>query len=153
MNNIIKAKPTTYKNIRFRSKTEAQVAVALDRTPMVYDWTYEPTSKAERWSPDFQVWFNKSTDLNFMIEVKPVYPSTEYWKWLKTESKVYWENKELATVVLLIMKETRDIYILYPDYGLSGREKCYARFAASSFLTNFSQPWRQSDHYRFDLSK
>ena len=60
----IRAKPTLYKGIRFRSRLEARWAIFLDALDV--EWVYEPAVEGvQGYLPDFQVgdtWF---------IEVKP----------------------------------------------------------------------------------
>jgi len=61
----IKARPTAYSGINFRSRLEAQWAHLFDQIGM--PWEYEP--KVEKgWIPDFCLWGK------FLVEVKPISP-------------------------------------------------------------------------------
>lgn len=64
MDYTIKAKPTTYKGIKFRSKLEAQWAAFFDLVNI--KWLYEP-EKFNQWEPDFLIYGQKP----IYVEVKP----------------------------------------------------------------------------------
>ena len=89
MNEIIKAKPTTYRGIEFRSKSEARLAVALDLARVPY-WEYEPTIQETdpgEWKPDFWVrlpvldWW-----VDVLVEYKPTSPSRPYVDWWQAQA-------------------------------------------------------------------
>lgn len=64
----IKAIPTEYGGVRFRSRLEARWAAFFDR--MGYSWDYEPFDLSG-WTPDF-VLRNLNGQPSVLIEVKPV---------------------------------------------------------------------------------
>src|SRR5688572_26959205 len=66
-------KPTVYKDILFRSKSEANVAMSMDRSAI--HWLYEPESylwSGIQYTPDFYL-----PEINTFIEVKPEVFSSE----------------------------------------------------------------------------
>jgi len=81
----IKAKPTTYKGVRFRSKSEARFAVLLDANR--WHWRYEPKHyKSGDWLPDFAVTVPVEWEpLVILVECKPCAVSDEYAKWIDRE--------------------------------------------------------------------
>lgn len=68
MNNTptIKAIPTYYQGVRFRSRLEAKWAALFDQ--LNWSWTYEPYD-LEGWAPDFAI---KGKRGDILVEVKPV---------------------------------------------------------------------------------
>ena len=74
MSNVIKAIPTLYKGVEFRSKLEARVAMFLDLGKI--PWTYEPerlgNEKEEEYNPDFYL-----PETDDWIEVKGKRPGYE----------------------------------------------------------------------------
>ena len=62
-----KAIPTLYKDIWFRSRTEAKWAACFDLCGI--DWQYEPV-EFDRWFPDFIIGCGSQT---YMVEVKPIW--------------------------------------------------------------------------------
>ena len=85
MNNVfkhsIKARPTTYNGIDFRSELEASWACFFDIRNISYD--YEPLVNLAAWRPDFQITLaaeNLESDPGYVLtEVKP-YLTLENWK-------------------------------------------------------------------------
>lgn len=63
----IKAIPTIYKEILYRSRLEARWAVFFDL--MEWEFTYEPED-LEKWSPDFTIRTTAGND--FLVEIKPL---------------------------------------------------------------------------------
>jgi len=75
MTTQIKARPTTYKGTKMRSRLEADYAASLDRQG--YRWEYEPecfASEAGQWLPDFGCTFADTGPLAIFDEVKPAEP-------------------------------------------------------------------------------
>ena len=68
---IIKAIPTYYQGVRFRSRLEAKWAALFDQ--LNWAWTYEPYD-LEGWAPDFAI---KGKKGDILVEVKPV-PGADY---------------------------------------------------------------------------
>lgn len=76
----IEPKPTTYADILFASRLEAQWAVLLDAYCLCTGWIYQPftfTFEEEGWEyvPDFLV---NTALCSFIIEVKPILPEQDY---------------------------------------------------------------------------
>lgn len=72
MNEAIAAIPTEFKGVRFRSKSEAQFAWALEQSRIL--WKYEPKFfvASDNWVPDFHLcWPGKSELWNAALEYKP----------------------------------------------------------------------------------
>jgi hypothetical protein len=63
---MIKAIPTTYANVRFRSRLEARWAAFFDLAGV--PWEYEPID-LDGWCPDFRI---ISAGQSVLVEVKPV---------------------------------------------------------------------------------
>ena len=62
-----KAIPTRYRDIHFRSRTEAKWAAFFDLCGI--DWQYEP-AECDRWFPDFIIGCGSQT---YLVEVKPIW--------------------------------------------------------------------------------
>jgi len=62
----IKAIPTYYEGIKFRSRLEAKWAALFDN--LFWAWTYEPYD-LNGWAPDFSI---KGKNGDILVEVKPV---------------------------------------------------------------------------------
>lgn len=76
----IKAKPTKYLGVQFKSKLEARWAVFLESHFLVNDWRYEPktyTLREGKWeyTPDFYV---NAGGRELFLEIKPTEPTPEY---------------------------------------------------------------------------
>lgn len=63
----MKAHPTNYAGVRFRSRLEARWAAFFNC--MSWKWQYEPID-LENWSPDFRLWIK---ELDVFAEVKPYF--------------------------------------------------------------------------------
>lgn len=66
-----KARPTVYRGVEMRSRTEARFAAVLDRVG--YTWDYEPRaygSMRGQWLPDFELTNGVPGHRSF-VEVKP----------------------------------------------------------------------------------
>ena len=75
----MKATPTDYAGTRFRSKSEAIVARAMDLADI--EWVYEP-DEFDGYTPDFSVNLSvpgwSCLPLSYLIEYKPSKPSDAY---------------------------------------------------------------------------
>ncbi len=72
----IKAIPTTYNGVRFRSRLEAKWAAVFDL--IKWPWTYEPF-ELDNYIPDFVIPFEDGTDV--LVEIKPyIRLDWEVWK-------------------------------------------------------------------------
>ena len=81
----LKAKPTSYRRIKLRSRLEARWAVLFDHYFMIQHWAYEPTcititdkdgSLVDKYTPDFVLTY--PGDIQFFVEIKPAKPADEY---------------------------------------------------------------------------
>lgn len=70
----IKAHPTRYAGIEFRSRLEATWAAFFDLTGWV--WRYEPLD-LHGWSPDFEISHKQHLATPIMVEVKPTWEQAE----------------------------------------------------------------------------
>lgn len=83
MEGVIAPKPTTYRDIQFRSRLEARWAVLLDWYQFVQHWLYEPQHYkydmtkfgGDHWLPDF---FFATGYMKGLLEIKPSMPSEDY---------------------------------------------------------------------------
>lgn len=78
----ISAKPTVYKGVTFRSKSEARFAVTLDSAGI--EWVYEPQlpDAALEWSPDFYLVFPiLDNSMAILLEYKPKLVTETYRDW------------------------------------------------------------------------
>ena len=73
----IKAHPTNYAGVLFRSRLEARWAAFFDLAG--WSWEYEPID-LNGWSPDFRVHWNCDRDgeHTLLVEVKPYYSLKEF---------------------------------------------------------------------------
>lgn len=76
----IKAHPTIYRGVEFRSRLEARWAAFFDLAK--WDWQYEPVD-LEGWTPDFRVEFpcghsECSGSHVLLVEVKPYFSIAEF---------------------------------------------------------------------------
>lgn len=78
------AKPTEYKGVTFRSKSEAMLAYCLDKFGLSYE--YEPKIECDdlEWTPDFLISERRSGSI-CLLEYKPSDPTATYIKWIKSE--------------------------------------------------------------------
>jgi hypothetical protein len=87
MNALIKQpRPTEYKGVRYRSKSEAILAFCMDKAG--YEFEYEPDLKCDglEWKPDFIV-CEQWSGCVFLLEYKPCEPTETYKKWIANEFK------------------------------------------------------------------
>lgn len=72
------AKPTEYRGVNFRSRSEARLAVCFDAAG--WKWEYEPhwaAMSVKGWTPDF--WLDAGNkNRNYLIEYKPTAITREY---------------------------------------------------------------------------
>ena len=81
-----KARPTEYKGVRYRSKSEAILAFCMDKAG--YKFEYEPDLKCDglEWKPDFIV-HKQWSGCVFLLEYKPCEPTEAYKEWIANEFK------------------------------------------------------------------
>ena len=80
MNYNIKAHPTKYNGVQFRSRLEARWAAFFDLAG--WEWEYEPIDLVG-WSPDFKVTFSSKDSPwkwshTLLVEVKPYFSIEEF---------------------------------------------------------------------------
>ncbi len=80
MKYTIKAHPTKYNGVKFRSRLEARWAAFFDLC--LWDWEYEPID-LDGWVPDFRVTFpcshsECSGSHSLLVEIKPYYSISEF---------------------------------------------------------------------------
>lgn len=75
----MKAIPTTYNSIKYRSRLEARWAVFFDH--LNFDFLYEPftiKNNDAEYLPDFWVYSGFQNQNDVIIEIKPLTPNNEY---------------------------------------------------------------------------
>lgn len=141
----IQPKETQYRFIKFRSKSEAMFARALDLAGYEGLWTYEPTNEIPGscdWSPDFAVGYQQYT----LIEYKPSEPSEAYVNWWEREARKCTQ----ANLCLLIWGSWYPKFNGFHDYFVEPQTKKNAA-KVDLFLERFHQTAAQASRYRFDL--
>ncbi len=89
----IKAIPTKYAGVMFRSRLEARWAAFFDL--IGWKWEYEPFD-LNGWAPDFRI--TMTTGKSALVEVKPVSTGSSEEELLRAFSKCehyYWRSSEL----------------------------------------------------------
>lgn len=169
----MKARPTEYKGIRFRSKSEAVFARYLDLLietrffeNTLASFEYEPETCVEGWHPDFLTWrvmrpmgskygFRRTIPDLFMtfIEYKPSRPTQTYIReWAECAAK--WSK--LATEKQSPFKPT--FFIYYGSvYSSADRGVVYVDSIGGTFNDN-QDDWivdfeDELKSYRFDLQQ
>lgn len=152
----MKAKPTTYNGIRFRSKTEAIYAVALDQLANIDEcplmgWDYEPRRYGE-WLPDFEIYVANHLVcyadhcVRALIEVKPCEPSSDYIKWLGAQARCATASDCDCVMLLHSERSSRGIRLGYNVPGNSYFDRFWWKVA----ILILNQLGEASQH-RFDL--
>lgn len=103
----LKARPTTYKGIEMRSRTEAAYAAHLDAAGIT--WEYEPRCFADetrQYLPDFLI-----LDLRYptYVEVKGAHPPKEEVEAIKKRMEVIWASEPDA-FLMLVVTSTGDVF-------------------------------------------
>ncbi len=104
-------RPTTYKGIKMRSRTEATYAARLDNAGIT--WQYEPQCFADetrQYLPDFRI---LDRDVVVYIEVKGALPLSEVGA-VQHRMEVIWASEPKAMLVIAIIS-TGDSYHSGPD--------------------------------------
>jgi hypothetical protein len=150
----IRAKPTTYRGIRYRSKSEARFAVALDIEGVKYE--YEPKlDKLHGWKPDFGVSFPIVVDATFncLVEYKPSAVSDEYMaSFNKNGAKALDLYSEYAACILFCVT-------WYPEYKFvwaqvrrrQHEDKGVIYDLARKYIIELMDSLENAGNYRFDL--
>ena len=144
-----KATPTDYKGIRFRSKSEAIFARAMDLAGIT-EWVYEPDS-FDGYTPDFSVVVQISgwsvDPLNYLIEYKPASVSKAYLQKL--------ENLKITDPYDSFFIFTGSAFNDdgYCTQGLIEKETVSVRVARClAFAGPVSLKMKEAKEYRFDLA-
>lgn len=112
------ARPTLYKGIRMRSRTEAAFAQYLDRVGI--SWAYEPVCFANadgQYLPDFQVFVDDPSRVPGFVEVKP--PNFTGWDALRSQMEIIWDSEPTALLTIWIVENRTPIggWVADPDLG------------------------------------
>jgi hypothetical protein len=128
MSTDLKAIPTEYKGVRFRSKSEAIFAFHLEKAG--WQWNYESDVAAEIHPWDF--WIYKSDNSigsrDLLIEYKPTRPTASYVQNLRAKIKGHF-SKRLAA-----------IYESKPDIS-ENAFRMLARHMQTRFILVWGSPW------------
>lgn len=106
-----RARPTLYKGIQMRSRTEAAYAARLDQAGL--DWQYEPQCFADetrQYLPDFRIVDRGCT---VYVEVKGALPLDEVAA-IQRRMEVIWTSEPTAMLVIAIVS-TGDTFHAHPD--------------------------------------
>ena len=150
----IKAKPTTYRGVRFRSKSEARMAVSLDLATAKY--VYEPQlGNMDKWLPDFLVSFRMETAAPFvcLMEYKPSLPTQEYIKAWEENARHALEQYPFFAVCALACISW------YPEYNpikvrivtRQHADSIIVSDVAKMFFARMAPYMMDAGNYRFDL--
>ena len=142
----IKAIPTDYSDTRFRSKSEAIFARAMDLTEI--RWEYEPDIWTD-YTPDFAVHLETEYfkyKVSYLIEYKPSEPTQAYVERLQ-QLTLPQEFEEFY----LVYGNTYDQTVGFINLGSRGR------FGNILFVAMFLSPlcgrFMDAKDYRFDLAE
>jgi hypothetical protein len=138
-------KPTEYRGITYRSRTEARWSVLLDNHPEVIAFQYEPFTVSNprtyyQYLPDF-LYLTKGGKLG-LLEVKPSSPTPEYLMSLHQLS--FWLPKTINDFVVGVCSWFDGERIRFHDVFLQGEP-------SNHFLDRYDSPITSAKHYRFDL--
>ncbi len=103
------ARPTTYKGVRMRSRTEARYAATLDVRGM--EWEYEPqcfASEDGQYLPDFKVTERGS---HAYVEVKGTMPADI--EAVQRQMEIIWASEPDAPL-MIVVTDTTDIFHCHP---------------------------------------
>ena len=93
------ARPTTYRGIDMRSRTEARFAAFLDRVGI--EWAYEPRAYADasgQYLPDFRL-LASSWPSTVFVDVKGTLTTVEYHH-LRARMRIIWTSDPRALLVI-----------------------------------------------------
>jgi hypothetical protein len=138
-------KPTEYRGVTYRSRTESRWAVLLDNHPEVIAFQYEPFTVSNprtyyQYLPDF-LYLTKGGKLG-LLEAKPERPTDEYLKQITQLS--FWLPKTINDFVVGVYDFYNHDQILFYDVYLQGEPY-------NHFLNRYDLPITEAKHYRFDL--
>ena len=151
---MFEPRPTDYRGIKFKSKSEAIMARSLDLEPTILAWEYEPTpfKLDDGWIPDFWfIWKYKEPGVkSAFIEYKPSEPTNVYINELKIRYlKLDKKTPDLSNL-LLIYGSPFDVHLKRSiieydkvEKGLQAREVVDFDFII--------RKWDEAKQYRFDL--
>lgn len=155
----MEARPTQFKGVNFKSKTEAMFALILDVSKQEYPipsrWCYEEKrfKTPNGYIPDFVNYYSEQpflSDFISLIEVKPTYPTAAYLKHLEKQFNWIKNNDNFCFInwySIYVFNPYKRIceFVLLDENGTLNAE-------------NYSKPqWFKEDlfdlalNYRFDL--
>lgn len=173
----MKARPTEYKGIRFRSKSEAVFARYLDLCIEGYgglggalaSFDYEPETLIDGWNPDFLTWrvrrpmggkceFRRTVPFLFMtfIEYKPSRPTKTYIaEWAEHVAAWSTMSSILESDALAL---TTTFYIFYGSVFSSAERGVVKVESDGKFVDDTHDDWlvdfeEELLAYRFDLEQ
>lgn len=158
------ARPTEYKGITFRSKSEAIVARGFDLLKFKDGvvWMYEPeilSGDKNKYTPDFLLVISYEHSLFFyVIEYKPAIPNITYLNELRVRFEYIHKNQVFPDVRCLLMcgspfdplKERCCGSLLL---GKDRRDSVDELFIKNKRYDYFFSKWDEAKKYRFDLSE
>ena len=137
----MEARPTEYRGIVFRSKSEAQLAYMFEHSTLgVTDWIYEPEKfkLPNGYCPDFLIYMKS---LILLIEYKPTIPSETY-------VKTFYERLANYPNELGLLRGGTILYgSVYTD-GIYELDKYYKPKRIEAFTRELME---KAKAYRFDL--
>lgn len=148
------ARPTEYKGVVFKSKSEAIVARGFDLAGAL--WEYEPKRcMVDKYIPDFLVVikekiYKSNTIVSYLVEYKPAPINGTYENYLFDKAK---KLEDKCSFILLVGSPFNDdgirTYIpdigIYEDYGV----KVFTDYEYCDWMYSF---WEEAKKYRFDLA-
>jgi hypothetical protein len=164
MNALIKQpRPTEYKGVRYRSKSEAILAFCMDKAG--YKFEYEPDLKCDelKWKPDFIV-HEQWSGCVFLLEYKPCEPTETYKEWIANEFK---KVKKLDCSNVLNLSEGAFIdtaFIYWNNFYENGQgvgrgsldewpENMISIFMCNMLHNDIKPHIENAKQYRFDLAQ
>jgi len=144
----MKPTPTDYSGTRFRSKSEAIIARAMDLAEI--EWIYEP-DKFDGYTPDFAVDLSvpgwSSLSLSYLIEYKPSRPTDAYME--NIGKKVITDPYDGFFVLYGSQYNREDGFGIIQVGGFTPSETgCFALCFVDRVLKKMSEAFS----YRFDLA-
>ncbi len=149
------AKETEYLGTRFRSKSEAIFARAMDLAHPKIVWTYEPTiSDYKNYTTDFYVQLN---DCGFCIEYKPSMPTETYVTNLAKQTAS--SSFPLLVVSFSAFDDTQTEFSYWTLFDcpqmnkdLTFEQRLIRNMLGDFFLRPVIMKMREARNYRFDLA-
>lgn len=156
------ARPTEYKGITFKSKSEAIVARGFDLLNFKDGsvWMYEPKillGGKDKYTPDFLLVISYEHSLFlYVIEYKPVIPNITYLNELRGRFEYIYNNQVLPNVRCLLMCGSPFDSSKERCCGgiILGKDRCNSvdeLFIKNKTYDYLFSKWEEAKKYRFDL--